>query len=61
MKFLKDDFVKSMILYAVSLAFFGGVGHLVIDSSEHILIKVFFIIGLLVLGLYFFNKLHEKG
>ena len=61
MKFAKDGFVQWLALYAISIAWFGGIGRLVIYSSEHILTKIFFIGGLLVIALYVFVKLHEKG
>ena len=60
MKFAKDGFVQWLILYAISLAWFGGIGNLIIESSEHILTKIFFIGGLLVIALYLFTKFHKS-
>ena len=48
------DFILSLLWYALSVAWFGGVGRMIIDSDESIIIKAFFFIGLLLLALIYF-------
>lgn len=48
------DTILSLLGYALSVAWFGGVGRLIIDSDENFIIKAFFMIGLLLLALIYF-------
>lgn len=61
LKFLKDEFFQSLILYALYLAWFGGIGNLILSSDDPIIFKIFFLVGLLILALKFFNYLHKRG
>ena len=59
MKWLKDGFISSLLWYGLSITWFGGVGHLIIDSDENIIFKVFFFVGLFFLALIYFNWMRE--
>lgn len=54
---MKDNFILSLLWYALSIAWFGGIGHIIIDSDESIIIKAFFMIGLLLLALIYFVRM----
>ena len=60
MKFMRDEFAPSLLLYILSLAWFGGVGHSIISSDEPIIFKIFYILGLLILAIRVFVSLHES-
>ena len=61
MKFLRDEFFWQLLLYIASIAWFGGIAHTISASDESTIIKVFFYLGLGVIGLKLIHDLNERG